>query len=230
MSIFGARRERSAVIDLLPPEPGLRKRNAVTGRRKTDIVDAQFVVLAEVSGPARRPAFNDNRRCDRSRQAQIAAQVGRLSVGVVAWSVNLTERLLQLLPPRAFGAVVAGCFMMMFFLAGGLSALAMVLAGTGPAGTVEIASVSSSLDDRDGMKVLSVYGTIVNRSGAVGTVPTILVDVLAGGQSIARHLVEPERGNLPPGAVDTVSLKLAHGGASLPKIAVSLVPAGASER
>lgn len=228
MSAFGARRERKATIDLLPPEPGVRKRGAVTARRKLDIVDAHFVVLADATAAARNPAYNDNHRRCRSRKFVVAAQFGRLALRSIVWTGRLAERLLQLLPPRAFGAVVAGCFVSMFFFAGGLSALATVLAGPKPTRSVEIASLTTSLDDRDGMKVLSVYGAIENRSDDVRAVPTIVVDVLADGKSIARHRIEAEGGNLAPGAKDVFSLKLPHGGANLPKIAVSLELAGAS--
>ncbi|MBD9374919.1 hypothetical protein IB238_20030 [Rhizobium sp. ARZ01] len=229
MSAFGARRERSATIDLLPPEPGVRKRNFAPARPKYEIVDAHFVVLAD--GPAAHgTAYNDNHRRTRSRQAVFASQAGRLIARGLIWIMRSAERLLQLLPPRAFGAVVAGCFVAMFFFAGGLSALATVLVGAEPTSAVEIAGVTSSLDDRDGMKVLSVYGTIQNRSTHTREMPTIVVDVLAGGKSIARHRIEPQGGSLLPGAKDAFSLRLPHGGSNLPKIAISLEPAGASTR
>ncbi|MFD1327987.1 hypothetical protein [Mycoplana ramosa] len=226
MSAFGARRERSASIDLLPPEPGIRKRVAPENRH-APAVDAHFIVLPAEAPSARRPVYNDNQRLTRSPYTAITAQAVRLAFLGLAWAVRLAERLLQLLPQRAFGAVVAGCVVAMFFLAGGLSALATVFTGAGPVGGFEIAGVSSSLDDRDGMKVLSVYGTVENRSRDTRTVPAIVVDVIAGGKSVARHRIEPGAASLPPGATDAFLLKLPHGGANLPKIAVSLEPAGA---
>lgn len=226
MSAFGARRARCASIDLLPPEPGIRKRVAPKNRHEA-AVDAHFIVLPDDSPAARSPVCNDNRSLSRSPNVAIASRAVRLAFLGLVWAMRLVERLLQLLPRRAFGAVVAGCVIAMFFLAGGLSALATVFTSVGPSDGVEIARVSSSLDDRDGMKVLSVYGTVENRSRDTRAVPAIVVDVIAGGKSIARHRIEPGAGSLPPGSTDAFSLKLPHGGATLPKIAVSFEPAGA---
>lgn len=226
MSAFGARRERSASIDLLPPEPGIRKRVAPRARQEA-VVDAHFIVLPADAPAVCRPVYNDNQRRARSPNAAIASQAVHLAFLGLVWAMRLAERLLQLLPQRAFGAVVAGCVVAMFFFAGGLSALATVFTSAAPGDGIEIAGVSSSLDDRNGMKVLSVYGTVENRSRDMRTVPAILVDVIAGGKSIARHRIEPDADSLPPGATDAFSLKLPHGGANLPKIAVSLEPAGA---
>lgn len=226
MSAFGARRERSASIDLLPPEPGIRKRVAPRARHEA-AVDAHFIVLPAGTPAARTSVCNDNRSHSRSPSTVIASRAVRLAFLALVWATRCAERLLQLLPQRAFGAVVAGCVVAMFFFAGGLSALATVFTSAGPRDGVGIARVSSSLDDRDGMKVLSVYGTVENHSQDTRAVPAIVVDVIVGGKSIARHRLEPGADSLPPGATDAFSLKLPHGGATLPKIAVSLEPAGA---
>lgn len=229
MSAFGARREKSTPFDVLPPEPGTRNRRPVPASRPMEIVDADFVVLSDRPATVRTGVNNDNRR-PVGVTAEPASKMGSLFVAGLVWIGRLSERLLQLLPARAFGAVVAGCFTTVFFFAGGLSALATVFAATKASDSVEIANVSSSLDDRDGMKVLSVYGTVANRTRDTQTMPAILVDVIAGGRTVARHRIETAGGRLAAGATDTFALKIPHGGTNMPKVAVSLASAGAPLR
>lgn len=222
MSASGARRERSVRIDFLPPEPGTRRRNAAAARPKLGVVDAEFVVLPAAPAAARRPAPGD-----RHPGSPSVSQAGGVVAAGLVLVLRLFERLLQLLPARAFGALVAAAVAASFFFAGGLAALATVLSGSVQDGGLQIEKVSTSLDDRDGMKVLSVYGTVENRSREVQPVPAIVVDVVAGGRPVARHRIEPAHGSLPAGATNAFSLRIPHGGANMPKVAVSFAPAGA---
>lgn len=225
MSASGARRDRSVRIDLLPPEPGTRRRSPAAARPRPEVVDAEFVVLPAAAAATATQAGGD---CHRgSSTTAIVSQAGSLIAAGLVLAARLVERLLQFLPARAFGALVAAAVAASFFFAGGLSALATVLSGGVQDRGVRIEAVSTSLDDRDGLKVLSVYGTVANRSPQARPVPAIVVDVIAGGRSVARHRIEPEQDSLPAGATNPFRLRIPHGGANMPKVAVSFVPAGA---
>ena len=109
MSAFGARRDKGAPIDLLPPEPGKRRREAAARRPSPEIVDADFVVLPDRGKAARATAKNDNRLQEGADGAAVAIMVaiGRFAFAAVVASAQLLERGLQRLPARAFGTVVA---------------------------------------------------------------------------------------------------------------------------
>lgn len=223
MSAFGARRDKGAPIDLLPPEPGKRKRE--TARRPSPaIVDADFVVLPGGPAEMRRAARNDNQARAAGDHTAIALAAGRLALAGFMASVRLIERGLQVLPARAFGTIVAGGVAGAFFFTGGLSALATVFSGGGAEAGLKVAGVASSLDDRNGMKVLSVYGAVENRSLQAHPLPAIIVDVIVGGRTVARHRIETASARMAPGTTRPFSLKIPHKGTSLPKVAVSLVP------
>ncbi|MCD2182303.1 hypothetical protein [Rhizobium sp. GN54] len=232
MSAFGARRDKGAPIDLLPPEPGKRRREAAVRRPSPEIVDADFVVLPDRGKAARAPAKNDNRLQEGADGAAVAIMVaiGRFALAAVVASAQLVERGLQRLPARAFGTVVTAGVAGAFFFAGGLSALATVFSGGGAEAGLKVAGVASSLDDRDGMKVLSVYGAVENRSLKAHPLPAIIVDVIVGGRTVARHRIETASARMAPGATRPFSLKIPHKGTSLPKVAVSLVPEDALRR
>jgi hypothetical protein len=226
MSAFGTSRERRARIDFLPPEPGTRRPGRRAARRNVEVVDAEFVTVPERPAAARAQTSTGHRAV--SPILAPVSQAGRLAAAGLVLLLRLGERLLQLLPARAFGALVAVAIAAAFFFAGGFAALAMVLAGGGAGGGLHVANVTTSLDDRNGMKVLSVYGTVENGSPAAQPVPVIVVDMIAGGRVIARHRIEPASRSLKAGATKTFSLKVPHRGASMPKVAVSFAPKGAS--
>lgn len=231
MSAFGARRAKSAAIDVLPPDPRVARRGQGGRRPAPEVVDADFVVL-----PAR-PAAAKGRGSPggghSSGDGGFDRRVGpdarghafaRLMINGGLALLRLVERGLQLLPSRAFGAVVAGSFAVAFFFAGGLSALATVFSGgVADDGGLSVADVSSSLDDRDGMKVLSVYGTVENRARDARPLSAIRVEVIAGGRTVARHRIETAAKSMAPGAIQPFTLKIPHTGSSLPKVEVSLV-------
>lgn len=226
MSASGARRDRSVRIDLLPPEPGTRRRSPAAARPKPGVVDAEFVVLPAAAAATAAQGRGDCHRGS-STTATVVSRAGGLVAAGLVLAARLIERLLQLLPARAFGALVAAAVAASFFFSGGLAALATVLSGGMQDRGVRIEAVSTSLDDRDGLKVLSVYGTVANRSLEARPVPAILVDVMAGGRSVARHRIEPQQASLPAGAANPFSLRIPHGGANMPKVAVSFASAGA---
>ncbi|NVP53682.1 hypothetical protein [Mycoplana rhizolycopersici] len=230
MTAFGARRERSVPIDLLPPEPGRRRKNPAPPRHVPEIVDADFVVVMDSPASPRGFARNDNSRRGKSALQGFASCAAKMAAKGLIRAVRLMEQALQILPARAFGTVVAGSVAGAFFFAGGLSALATVFSVGGEAGRLQIGGVTYTLDDRDGMKVLSIYGTLENLSREERAVPPIVVDIIGGGKGAARHRIEIAEGSMPAGASRPFALKIPHTGAGLPKVAVSLMSEDALQR
>ncbi|SOC43698.1 hypothetical protein SAMN05892877_111200 [Rhizobium subbaraonis] len=230
MTAFGARRERSVPFDLLPPEPGRQRRSPVPRRKMAEIVDADFVVVTDSPAAPRGIARNDNGLPGTSGLRTFASSGAGMTVRGLVRAVRLVEQALQILPARAFGTIVAGSVAGSFFFAGGLSALATVFSAGGEPGRLQVGGVTYSLDDRDGMKVLSIYGTLENRSREERAVPSILVDVVGGGRGAARHRIELTDGSMPAGASRPFALKIPHTGAGLPKVAVSLASEDALQR
>ena len=89
-----------------------------------------------------------------------------------------------------------------------------------------MAELSTSLDDRNGMKVLSVYGRLDNASGAVQPVPPLEIRVDGTGKSLQRR-VALDAATIPPGASEHFALRIPHGGGKVPKVSVSFVREGA---
>lgn len=230
MTAFGARRERSVPFELLPPEPGRQRREPVARRNMPEIVDADFVVVTDSPAAPRDFARNDNDLRGTSKLRSFASCGAGLAVKGLVRAVRLMEHALQILPARAFGTVVAGSVAGSFFFAGGLSALATVFSAGTEAGRLQVGGVTYSLDDRDGMKVLSIYGTLENRSREERAVPSLVVDVVGGGRGTARHRIELTDGRMPAGASRTFTLKIPHTGAAPPKVAVSLASEDALQR
>jgi hypothetical protein len=153
MNAFRARQQAKGRIDLLPPEPKApARRHGPHFPARLETVDAAFVVIR---GGAPRTS-NDNHRKARPAKSRPLSQ--HLAFRLLAAGARLCEAGLQRLPGRAFAGLTAGAFLFVFAYAGGLSALKA--AATGPGETLRIAGVSASLDDRNGMKVLSVYGRV----------------------------------------------------------------------
>ena len=211
----GARRR----MDLLPPERTARIHRAANMPRPADIVDADFETVPAGSRRNIYPVFNDNRRPmapnspSRGRGVRIAAAFG--------FALGGFERLLQAASPKGFAILVTCLCAPVFLLFAGLaphqpaSAPALTLAG-----------VTTSLNDANGMKILSVFGAIENRSPRAEAVPTVLVDVIAGGQRRTVSRILSGETVLQPGESRPFSTRLLHTGGKLPEVAVSLDKAG----
>lgn len=226
MSAFGERHDKGAPIDLLTPEPGKRRRETAARRSSAEIVDADFVVLPGRGNAARAASNNDNRLLEGTDDTVVAivVAIGRFALAALVASTRLVERGLQRLPARAFGTMVTAGVAGAFFFAGGLSALATVVSGDGAEAGLQVAGVTSSLDDRNGMKVLSVYGAVENRSSEAHPLPVIIVDIIVNGRTVARHRIETASARIAPGTTRPFSLRIPHKGTGQPKVAVSLVP------
>jgi hypothetical protein len=160
--------------DILLPEPERRRRIEPNATRRDTIEDAVFEVIDPKS--ARRHRINDNPPPPpHVRRATAALPLAtRLSVGAVA----LVERQLLKMSPQAFSTLLVTVFFAVFWLCGGFSALRpdkmVPQASTVEAKPFEIRNTSVSIEDANGMKVLSVTGTIANTSAVTRKVPVLL--------------------------------------------------------
>ncbi|ANH05685.1 hypothetical protein [Shinella sp. HZN7] len=224
MNAFRARREAKGRIDLLPPEPKTpARRNARPFPARLEVVDADFVVIRSTAART----SNDNHRPIRPKPAE--AQQHPLPLRIAAAGARLCEAGLQLLPGRAFAGLVTAAFIFVFAYAGGLSALKAALPTGEPGETLRIADVITTVDDRNGMKVLAVYGRLTNGGDTVAAVPPIDI-VFEGADKTLRHRLALETATLAPGASETFALRIPHSGGKVPKVSVSLAAEGAPAR
>jgi hypothetical protein len=220
MNAFRARRAAKGAIDLLPPEPKMpAEKHARRAPARLEVVDADFVVIR--AGTAR--TSNDNFRPPREAQAPAARQA---LFNIAAAATRFCEAGLQLLPGRAFAGLVATIFLFVFAYAGGLTALRAALPTTGPEASLRIADVITTIDDRNGMKVLAVYGRLHNGTGTVQAVSAVDIVVEGAGAPLHRR-VALETATLGPGASEHFALRIPHSGGKVPKVSVSLAGEGA---
>jgi hypothetical protein len=208
-------------MDFLPPER--RGRDVPTGAmpRRADIIDAEFETVLSHSRRNVYPVFNDNR----VRTAAPIAHTPRGVGSAFGWAVNHFERLLQTPSPKAF-AVLVTCLCAPVFLV--FASLSQYQPAVASAPALSISDVTTSLNDANGMKILSVYGAVKNHSDAPKAVPAILVDVIANGHRRTATRIDAGQPALAPGESRPFSTRLLHTGGKLPGVAVSFGPPGDS--
>ncbi|CZT36278.1 hypothetical protein [Rhizobium sp. 9140] len=194
-------------IDLLPPERTRMTRPASRVLRQTDAVDAVFEVM-----PLSRAA---------APRSPIPARPVEHRPGFL----RSFERTLQAVSPRAFAGLTIG-------LCAAAFSLAITLAPTAPqaAPALGFGDVRTDLQDASGLKVVAVYGTVVNATSAPHEIPDIKVDVAASGQRMTAEGQLAGSRMLAPGESRAFSARLPHAGGSAPIVQISFGPAGASPR
>lgn len=208
-------------MDLLPPEPAPRRAAAPMPRR-ADAVDAEFETVAF---PNRRPnhrVFNDN-RAGTPRRPQMAVRPEQISVGglvlaMLSEAASHLERLLGRISPAVFaglvGALCAVAFLLVAFASGGP-------AGAATPHGLAITDVSTRLGDANGMRVISVYGTIENPTDELQTVPVIEINVATDGRAKTAARILSGASILAPGESRPFAARLPHAGGKLPDVTVS---------
>lgn len=214
------RTKTASGIDLLPPERG--PRSAAAAARRLEYIDVEFETLAP--GPRRSayPVYNDNRRAATrplSHPTTVTAE------GLPHRIMSLAETKLEAMPARRFASLV---------LALGLAAF-LTIAGLGGQGEADahplaIEGVTTSLGDAGGMRVLSVYATIDNRSGSEQQVPPLVVDVMSNGRKVTATRLMPESSALAPGESRHFVARLPYAGGKMPEVSISFAESRASSR
>jgi hypothetical protein len=219
MNAFRSNRGSTAHrMDLLPPDRPARTAQAMNARRAADIIDAEFEVVASHSRRGTYPVFNDNRRHPTARPQPSATARNFPVASVLLWAVNHLERRLQTASPKAFAVLVTCLCAPVFLLFAGLSHRQPAVASV-PA--LSINDVKTTLNDANGMKVVSVYGAVENQSDAPKAVPMIQVDVIAAGERRTASRIFSGEAVLAPGESRPFSARLPHAGGKLPEVAVS---------
>jgi len=212
-------KDAAASIDLLPPERAPRSVAKSGMSRSLDVVDVEFETVATVTRRGPYPVFNDNSR----------AQIRDSASTTVAPSLPMRallglETMLQMASPKTFAALVAGIGASTFVFFIGLPGGAVAV----PSPPLVLADVTTAVNEANGMKVLSVFGTVENRSNAPKAVPTILVDVISNGKRVTASRLLPVSDALGAGESRAFSTRLLHTGGKLPDVTVSFGEPGVS--
>ncbi|WP_275784660.1 hypothetical protein [Pararhizobium gei] len=197
-------------MDLLPPDrQGRRPERTV--RRTAEIIDVEFETVSGQSRRSSHPVFNDNKR---NATAPLEAPGGGLSGKVL----HGLEHLLQTASPKAFAILVTCLCAPVFLLFAGLFEYRSPIT---PVPALSINNVTTTLDDANGMKVVSVYGAVENRSDTPEIIPVIQVDIVAAGHSRTASRIFAGHSILSPGETRPFSARLPHTGGKLPEVKVS---------
>ncbi|MDK1490449.1 hypothetical protein QN219_10300 [Sinorhizobium sp. 7-81] len=213
------RSKTAARVDLLPPERDARTRGAVA--RSPNYVDVEFETVANTVRPSPYPVFNDNRQAAARGCSQCAstAQSGKPARQVL----TVIETRLRAMPPRRFAGLVGGLGLGAFLLIAGL-----FNEDQGDARPLSIGGVTTSFDYAGGMRVLSVYGSIDNRSGTEQRLPLVVVDVTSNGRKVTATRLMPDGTSIAPGESRHFAARLPYAGGKMPDVTVSFAETSVS--
>ncbi|MBB4185883.1 hypothetical protein [Sinorhizobium terangae] len=197
------RSRTTAHVDLLPPEREARPSGATA--RMLDYVDAEFETIATTARPSPYPVFNVNRKAALARRGKPTRQV-----------LTIVEARLRGMPARQFAGLVSGLGLGVFLLIAGLFSEGQ--ADTQP---LSIGGVRASFDYAGGMQVLSVYGSIDNRSGTEQRLPLVVVDVRSNGHKVTATRLMPDGASIAPGESRHFAARLPYAGGKMPDVTVS---------
>lgn len=197
-------------IDLLPPERKRPARPASVQRRMGDVVDAEFEVV-----PLAR-AHHGRAACD-AGDPRNAPDVGPF--------LRQFERRLHQISPRVFAGLT------LVLCAAAFLAAALLAPAAPPAvPTLGFRTVKTDVQDADGLKVVAIYGTVVNPTGVVRDIPPIRIDVATSGRHMSADGQLAGSRTLSPGESRAFSARVPHSGGSAPIVQISFVAPGASSR
>jgi hypothetical protein len=156
--------------DFLLPEPERRRRIQPDAMRDAVVEDAIFEVIA--SQPNRPSRVNDNPAPHRKDKSLLILPLAtRIAVGAVA----VLERQLLKLSAPAFSTMLMTAFFAVFWLCGGFSALNSAKVVQAPSAPFAVDNISVASEDANGMKILSVTGTLTNTSSVAKITPALRV-------------------------------------------------------
>lgn len=207
MTAFNARRH-AAVYDILTPEAPRARLSRPRHSTPETAIDAEFVILREASAP-RRPG-NDNRT--------LPAQ------SLTEWlhaAIERGETWLSRLSANLFSALVAGLFVAVFTMAGGLSGFFAERAPAVPAQPLVITHASLTPQEANGMKLLTVNGIVENHGAGRMTVPKIRADLMAGQTLVASIVIPPPVAAIEAGHSHGFAARIAYPGGKTPELKLS---------
>jgi hypothetical protein len=208
-------RTKTAGIDLIPPERVPRAETPTA--RRLDYIDVEFETVAP--GPRRSPypVFNDKRRSAAGPATTIRGEgAARL--------LAIAESKLRAMPARRFAGLAAGLGLTAFLLIAGLGGH-----DAADAHPLAIEGVTTSLDYNGGMRVLSVYGAIDNRSDLEQHLPPMVVEVMSNGRAVTATRLMPEGAAIAPGESRRFVTRLPYAGGKMPDVSVSFAENSVSQ-
>lgn len=215
------RTKTAAGIDLIPPERTPRRAAAAAAAaRHGDYIDVEFETLAPGQRRSTYPVFNDNRRTA-ARPVSRAVKVPGESL--LPRLVTMVETRLDAMPARGFAGLVTVLGLIVFLLMAGLGGQ-----DEADAHPLMIEGVTASLEDSGGMRVLSVYGTIDNRSGGEQRLPSVIVEVMNSGRKVTATRLMHEGAAMAPGERRHFVARLPYSGGKRPDVTVSFAENSAS--
>ncbi|SIQ35115.1 hypothetical protein SAMN05880582_1011566 [Rhizobium sp. RU20A] len=228
MQSFRDRRQTFPRAELLPPDQTPRSARSGPRARSMDVVDVSFETIVEAPSQ-RRPAFavgNDNARAADALGARPAGTAGH---GAASEAVLRAEGRLRSLSGWMFTTVVALCGAGTFTLA---LATAAGPVATAPVQRAPLTIISHGhmIEDRGGLKVLSVYGSIENTTTQPLAVPGVRVEMISAGRRVVLGDVPPGDGMIAPGAAQRFSARLPHAGGKVSDLALSVAGQGVAAR
>lgn len=230
MSSYRPRSRAAQTYDLLPPE---RTRPSASLNRFShggEIEDADFTVIAEprtirprsaASHAAASPG-NDNGRKTGPSIPRHAVHRFQIAEPERSFDLAAGEKWLRRLSDNMFSALVALVFLIVFALAGGVSAIAMA-SGSGTAPVVaDVTHVTALSKTVNGLPVLVVSGVIENHGEATLNAPRLRADIYSGGQLVSSTLFRTRIGAIHQGESRGFQAKLPQAGGKAPEVKVSL--------
>ena len=227
MSTFRNRQRPVNAYDLLPPERPKPRLTVDRLQRSEDVEDADFVVIADAPRAARpasvakpfiwRPQ-NDNGHAQQARPVFARKAANASSSDVLARS----ERLLRRLSENMFSALVALVFVVVFAVAGGISALASSGNEVVVSEPVEITHVTVTPKTLNGMPVLLVNGVIENHGAVTLSSPRLRADVYSGNTLVSSTLFRTLTAEIGTGESRGFQVKLPQAGGKAPDIRIAL--------
>ena len=230
MTSFRSRSRPANTYDLLPPERPRPRAIPERMTRPTDAEDAEFVVIRDCgtrSEPRSAQPVNRNRRPgnDNGRPAGYAAsgnaRHGAVLNAVIVTALREAERHLGRLSVNLFSALIAVCFITVFGLCGGFSALA----GTGsaePRDPVAFTHVTVSPRTLNGIPMMVVSGILENHGKTPLMSPRLRANVRSGGIMLSSTLFNPRIDSVDTGESRGFQIKLPHAGGKTPEVELSL--------
>lgn len=207
MTAFNARRN-AAVYDILTPEAPRARLSRPQRSGPETAIDAEFVILREISAP-HRPG-NDNR----TRPAPAIAD--RLHAAVARGETWLSQ-----LSANLFSALVAGLFVAVFAMAGGLSGFFGEGAPAVPTQPLVITHASLTPQEANGLKLLTVNGIVENHGNGRMGVPAIRADLMAGQTLVASIVIPPPVAAIEAGHSHGFAARIAYPGGKTPELKLS---------
>lgn len=222
MSTFRPRQRstKARVYDLIPPETNRPMLRPLSRPSRPEVEDAEFTVVSEPARDRARPQpgatgpgrpFNDNATA-RPKKTMFFTSSAPMAKSRAAQGVMAGESLLSGLSVNLFSALVAMIFLLVFGLAGGLSAIAMMQSGVANRAPVDITHVAVLQKTVEGQRLIQISGIIENYAAPALENPHLRAEFYSGDRLVATSLFGTRTGLIQTGESAGFQVKLPQAG------------------